>query len=107
MGAVNPVFLEFLVIYGPCLMELLQNLTLPSCFMFHKSLIWPLVNHIIPKSLGTLRDQVTYPHSKEDAIKKGYNDDKILELLRDVRLEYLVSREGGWDAVADWADVLR
>jgi len=57
-------------------------------------------------ALGTLRDQFIYPHTQEEAKKSGYTDDKILELLRIVHLEYLILREGGWDAVADWADVL-
>lgn len=26
--------------------------------------------------------------------------------MQAVVLEYIVTREGGWDAVADWADVL-
>ena len=29
-----------------------------------------------------------------------------MELLNVVHLEYLVKRDGGWDAVQDWADVL-
>ena len=57
-------------------------------------------------ALGTLRDQVIYPHNKSQAMSRGYNDDKIMELLSTVHLEYLVAREGGWDAIADWADVL-
>ncbi|KAJ3088108.1 ATP-binding cassette sub- D member 3, partial [Quaeritorhiza haematococci] len=57
-------------------------------------------------ALGTLRDQVIYPHSTGQARTRGFTDDKIAELLRAVHLEYLVAREGGWDAVADWADVL-
>ncbi|KAJ1955470.1 hypothetical protein IWQ62_005520, partial [Dispira parvispora] len=33
-------------------------------------------------------------------------DDDLLDLLKVVHLEYLVSREGGWDSIRDWADVL-
>lgn len=36
----------------------------------------------------------------------GVTDDVLLQILREVRLEYLVGREGGWDAVSDWNDVL-
>jgi len=57
-------------------------------------------------TLGTLRDQVIYPHTKADFESKGMTDDKILEFLRKVHLEYLVEREGGWDSVQDWMDVL-
>ncbi|KAI3649262.1 hypothetical protein MP228_005883, partial [Amoeboaphelidium protococcarum] len=56
--------------------------------------------------LGSLRDQLLYPHDKETALKNGATDDKLMELLKMVHLEYLVDREGGWDAVQDWADVL-
>lgn len=57
--------------------------------------------------LGTFRDQVIYPDTQQEAIsKKGYNDDKLLKLLETVHLGYLVEREGGWDSVQDWADVL-
>lgn len=57
-------------------------------------------------ALGTLRDQIIYPHSKERMAADGRSDDDLQEFLEDVRLGYLVSREGGWDAVKDWADVL-
>ena len=36
----------------------------------------------------------------------GKSDDDLLELLNEVRLGYLVSREGGWDKENDWNDVL-
>jgi ABC-type uncharacterized transport system fused permease/ATPase subunit len=56
--------------------------------------------------LGTLRDQVIYPDSLEDMRSKGRNDEYLMLLLSIVKLEYIVQREGGWDAVSDWADVL-
>ena len=37
---------------------------------------------------------------------KGYDDTKLMDLLNVVHLGYIVNREGGWDAVQDWADVL-
>jgi len=37
---------------------------------------------------------------------KGRTDDELLELLKQVRLEYIVGREGGWDKDNDWNDVL-
>jgi len=33
-------------------------------------------------------------------------DDDLFELLKEVRLEYLVAREGGWNKENDWNDVL-
>ncbi|KAI8382979.1 ABC transporter transmembrane region 2-domain-containing protein [Blakeslea trispora] len=56
--------------------------------------------------LGTFRDQVIYPDTSAEAHAKGYNDDALMKLLDTVHLGYLVEREGGWDAVQDWADVL-
>lgn len=56
--------------------------------------------------VGSLRDQVIYPHTKADMIMKGATDDDLLELLGQVHLKYIVDREGGWDTVADWADLL-
>ncbi|OBZ84181.1 ATP-binding cassette sub-family D member 3 [Choanephora cucurbitarum] len=56
--------------------------------------------------LGTFRDQVIYPDTRTEAESKGYSDDALMKLLDTVHLGYLVEREGGWDAVQDWADVL-
>lgn len=56
--------------------------------------------------LGTLRDQVVYPDSQDKMLEQGRSDADLLEMLKVVHLEYLVEREGGWDAVRDWADVL-
>lgn len=55
---------------------------------------------------GTLRDQVIYPHSRVTMQRKGFNDDHIRELLKFVYLDYVEEREGGFDSVNDWADVL-
>jgi ATP-binding cassette subfamily D (ALD) protein 3 len=38
--------------------------------------------------------------------RKGKTDDDIRLLLKYVRLEYIEDREGGFDSVNDWADVL-
>jgi ATP-binding cassette subfamily D (ALD) protein 3 len=56
--------------------------------------------------LGTFRDQVIYPDTRAEASAKGLDDDALMKLLDTVHLGYLVEREGGWDAVQDWADVL-
>jgi ATP-binding cassette subfamily D (ALD) protein 3 len=39
-------------------------------------------------------------------LRKGHSDDHIRDLLRYVRLDYIEDREGGFDSVNDWADVL-
>ncbi|KAF5295349.1 hypothetical protein FQR65_LT01539 [Abscondita terminalis] len=57
-------------------------------------------------TLGCLRDQITYPHSGAEAMRRGSSDVKLEQHLRRVQLEYLLEREGGLDAVADWLDVL-
>ncbi|KAI9304505.1 ABC transporter transmembrane region 2-domain-containing protein [Cunninghamella echinulata] len=56
--------------------------------------------------LGTFRDQIIYPDTANEARSKGFTDEKLMDLLETVHLSYLVEREGGWDAIQDWADVL-
>ncbi|KAG0570004.1 hypothetical protein KC19_6G131700 [Ceratodon purpureus] len=85
-------------------------------------------------ALGTLRDQIIYPLTLADAelkaqfeSQKGYTevsttdnllpmnssispleilDRRLRTILEDVRLVYLLDREGGWDASANWEDML-
>ena len=57
-------------------------------------------------NIGTLRDQVIYPHSEMDMREAGRGDGLLQTVLNDVRLGYLPSREGGWDARKEWKDVL-
>lgn len=57
-------------------------------------------------AVGSLRDQIIYPHSEADMRSKGVNDAQLDELLGSVNLLYLKSRPGGWNAVEDWADTL-
>ncbi|XP_025199621.1 ATP-binding cassette sub-family D member 3 [Melanaphis sacchari] len=57
-------------------------------------------------TLGTLRDQVTYPHTKEEMQRRRKTDVDIANHLERVQLSYLLQRDQGWDTVADWMDVL-
>ncbi|CAH6789106.1 Abcd3 [Phodopus roborovskii] len=57
-------------------------------------------------TLGTLRDQVIYPDGKEDQKKKGISDQVLKDYLDNVQLGHILEREGGWDSVQDWMDVL-
>ncbi|PVD23572.1 hypothetical protein C0Q70_16844 [Pomacea canaliculata] len=57
-------------------------------------------------TVGTLRDQVIYPDSHEEQIQRGVKDEALAEILNKVQLEYILQREGGWESVQDWMDVL-
>nr|KAF6442990.1 ATP binding cassette subfamily D member 3 [Molossus molossus] len=57
-------------------------------------------------TLGTLRDQVIYPDGREDQKRKGISDLVLKEYLDNVQLGHILDREGGWDSVQDWMDVL-
>ncbi|KAK3838500.1 MAG: ABC transporter transmembrane region 2-domain-containing protein [Linnemannia elongata] len=56
-------------------------------------------------SIGSLRDQVIYPHSHADMIKAGRTDEELMTILKHVHLAYIPDREGGWDTVKEWKDV--
>ncbi|KAK5090257.1 ATP-binding cassette long-chain fatty acid transporter pxa1 [Lithohypha guttulata] len=56
-------------------------------------------------SVGTLRDQVIYPHTEVDMRDNGKNDNQLQQVLDAARLGYLVDREGGWDTRKEWKDV--
>uniref|UniRef100_A0A665UCC8 ATP-binding cassette sub-family D member 1-like n=1 Tax=Echeneis naucrates TaxID=173247 RepID=A0A665UCC8_ECHNA len=57
-------------------------------------------------SEGTLRDQVIYPDSAEEMVQRGITDSDLEEILQTVHLVYILDREGGWDSVNVWRDVL-
>ncbi|CAI9109451.1 OLC1v1009273C1 [Oldenlandia corymbosa var. corymbosa] len=71
--------------------------------------------------LGTLRDQIIYPLSREEAermvslnIDQGQQpagtsntlDDHLKSILENIKLVYLLEREGGLDASQNWEDIL-
>lgn len=57
-------------------------------------------------SIGTLRDQVIYPHTEMDMRESGRNENQLQSILDEAKLGYLPEREGGWDTRKEWKDVL-
>ncbi|KAA1067728.1 hypothetical protein PGT21_015550 [Puccinia graminis f. sp. tritici] len=83
--------------------------------------LWPVYGGVVTKpasseftyipqrpylSLGTLRDQLIYPDSKEQMARRGVSDEDLLRILAIVDLDSIVQREGGWDVVREWRDAL-
>ncbi|KAF8167808.1 ABC transporter transmembrane region 2-domain-containing protein [Crassisporium funariophilum] len=83
--------------------------------------LWPVYGGVVHKpsssqfilipqrpylSLGTLRDQIIYPHSKADMDRRGLRDEDLLRILSVVQMEGIVDREGGWDAAKEWREAL-
>jgi len=56
--------------------------------------------------VGTLRDQITYPHSYSQFMASGRSDEDLMRILEVVHLAYLPDREGGWTTQKEWRDVL-
>ncbi|EPQ30296.1 uncharacterized protein PFL1_02412 [Pseudozyma flocculosa PF-1] len=57
-------------------------------------------------SLGTLRDQIIYPHTVSEMRARGKTDEDLLDILKVVQIEHIVAREGGWDVQREWRDAL-
>ncbi|KAJ2726039.1 ATP-binding cassette long-chain fatty acid transporter pxa1 [Coemansia sp. Benny D115] len=57
-------------------------------------------------SLGSLRDQIIYPHTYAQMQALGRTDEELMEVLHAVHLAYLPEREGGFAARKEWKDVL-
>ncbi|PUU74420.1 ABC transporter transmembrane region 2-domain-containing protein [Tuber borchii] len=56
-------------------------------------------------SRGTLRQQIIYPDSKLEQVRRDVTDEALYDILRIVEIENLVEKEGGWDAEKEWRDV--
>ncbi|KAG0146283.1 hypothetical protein CROQUDRAFT_44620 [Cronartium quercuum f. sp. fusiforme G11] len=57
-------------------------------------------------SLGSLRDQIIYPHSFPEFEAMGGTDAELMKLLEHAYLAYIPAREGGLDTVKEWKDIL-
>ncbi|TNY17433.1 ATP-binding cassette, subfamily D, member 2 [Rhodotorula diobovata] len=57
-------------------------------------------------SLGTLRDQIIYPHSRSQMLARGITDADLLSILALLEVDGIVEREGGWDTQREWRDAL-
>jgi ATP-binding cassette subfamily D (ALD) long-chain fatty acid import protein len=57
-------------------------------------------------SLGSLRDQIIYPDTREQMMKRGVTDDDLLKIMTILEIDNVVEREGGWDVVREWRDAL-
>ncbi|KAI5950840.1 PXA1 [Candida jiufengensis] len=82
--------------------------------------LWPLYKGLLSKpndddifylpqktyfTTGNLRDQIIYPYTYDEMLEMGYNDDYLYHILHEVKLEYLLKREGNFNVVKDWKDV--
>ncbi|XP_058977000.1 ATP-binding cassette sub-family D member 1 [Musca domestica] len=56
-------------------------------------------------SIGSLCDQIIYPDSREDMIRKGVTENELRSIMKMVTLEHIVDRDG-FDVVRDWKDIL-
>ncbi|CRK91108.1 CLUMA_CG004796, isoform A [Clunio marinus] len=58
-------------------------------------------------TLGSLRDQIIYPHTHEEMKRRGKTDQDLFNFLDIVQLRPLIQlREKGLDSIEDWIDVL-
>ena len=57
-------------------------------------------------SRGSLRQQIIYPDSVREMRDKNITDADLMRILSVVEIAHVVERQGGWDAEAEWTDVL-
>jgi ATP-binding cassette subfamily D (ALD) long-chain fatty acid import protein len=83
--------------------------------------LWPVYGGVVRKppvneffylpqrpytSLGTLRDQIIYPHTVSEMRAKGKTDEDLLAIMQKIQIDHIVEREGGWDVQREWRDAL-
>jgi ATP-binding cassette subfamily D (ALD) long-chain fatty acid import protein len=83
--------------------------------------LWPVYGGVVHKppsseifyipqrpylSLGTLRDQIIYPHTKHEMHARGVTDEDLSLILGILNIQHIVDREGGWDSEKDWSNTL-
>src|SRR5690554_4660895 len=56
--------------------------------------------------LGTLRDQIIYPHSVGDMQRLGVTDDDLTHLMSIVDPAHAILNQWHWDDVRDWLHAL-
>ena len=56
--------------------------------------------------IGSLRQQVLYPHDETQQQRSPALDAQLLGIFKVVELEEVLERCGGWDSVKEWQDVL-
>ncbi|BGP17059.1 hypothetical protein JCM10213_000303 [Rhodosporidiobolus nylandii] len=57
-------------------------------------------------SIGTLRDQIIYPHTRQQMISRGVTDADLLDMLKTLDVDSMVQAQGGWAAQKEWRDTL-
>jgi ATP-binding cassette subfamily D (ALD) long-chain fatty acid import protein len=55
---------------------------------------------------GSLLSQIIYPHTYPEFVASGKTLDDLMQILTTVHLAYLPQREGGWETIKEWRDVL-
>jgi len=71
------------------------RIDLPGQKRTHGQVIYPLA-----------RDEAASAEEGESQKRVQLLDDRLDQLMGVVRLRYLLQRQGGWDSVAEWQDVL-
>jgi ATP-binding cassette subfamily D (ALD) long-chain fatty acid import protein len=56
--------------------------------------------------MGTLRDQIIYPHTITEMRARNVTDADLLAIMKVLGVDSIVEREGGWDADKDWSTQL-
>lgn len=57
--------------------------------------------------MGTLKDQIVYPETSNDYARQNLNDDKLVQILKDVKMDYLLERsKDGLAYKCNWEDML-